>query len=353
MAVRRWLRIAGLGAVVGLTTVALWVTGRDPRLVAVVSNPARVMGTTCTLVAVVPLRRQEAGQRALREAEAALRRVEAHMSTHLDRSELSRLNDAPAGQAVPLSADTLTVLAAARGFSDATEGAFDVTCRPLVELWRDAGRSGSLPSPPAILQARGRSRWDLLELLPDGAVKSNAGTRVDLGGIAKGWGVDQAAEALEQAGVHGAMVEVGGDLRVLGVQPDRALWPVEVRHPFADGILATLQLSQGAVATSGNYARFAVIEGRRFSHIIDPRTGWPADATPSVTVVAPDAMTADAWATALSVLGPAGMARLQGQPAIHAMLITGTPEQCAVHMTPEFGNLLASPPTLPCAAPAS
>lgn len=351
MAARRWLTLAILGAVAGLTAVAVWVTSRDPRLVAVVSNPARVMGTTCTLVAVVPVRRQEAGQRALREAEAALRRVEAHMSTHLERSELSRLNDAPAGQSVSLSADTLAVLAAARSFHAATAGAFDATCRPLVELWRDTARAGSLPAPTAILQARARSRWDLLDLLPEGAVKRGAGVRVDLGGIAKGWGVDQAAEALEQSGVRGGMVEVGGDLRVLGVQPTGAAWPVDVRHPFADGVLTTLRLSGGAVATSGNYARFSVIEGRRYSHIIDPRSGWPADTTPSVTVVAPDAMTADPWATALSVLGPPGLALLAEQPAIHAMLITGTPERCAIHTTPAFGNLLATPPTLPCAAP--
>lgn len=345
---RRWLGVGLVAAVAGVTGAALWVTQRDPRLVAVTAAPAGVMGTSCTLAAVVPLRRQEAARRALHEAEAALRRTEARMSAHLERSELSRLNAAEAGVVVRLSADTMAVLEAARRFHGETDGAFDATCRPLVELWRDAGRAGRLPEPPALLQARGRSRWDLFELHGDGVVKRAAGARIDLGGIAKGWGIDRAMEELERAGVRGAMVEVGGDLRVAGARPDRSPWSVDVRHPFAEGMVATLRLTNGAVATSGNYARFVTIDGRRYSHIVDPRSGWPAEATPSVTVVAPDALTADAWATALSVLGPWGLARLERRVDIHAMLVTGTPESCAVHTTPGFANLLSAPPRLDC-----
>ncbi|HPW54464.1 MAG: FAD:protein FMN transferase [Thermoanaerobaculaceae bacterium] len=345
---RRWLGISLVVAVTGVTVAALWVTQRDPRLVAVTAAPTRVMGTSCTLTAVVPLRRQEAARRAMHEAETVLRRTEAHMSTHLERSELSRLNAAGAGAIVHLSADTMAVLEAARRLHGETEGAFDATCRPLVELWRDAGRAGRLPEPPALLQARGRSRWDLFELRQDGVVKRTAGARVDLGGIAKGWGIDRAIEELERAGVRGALVEVGGDLRVVGTRPDRSPWSVDVRHPFAEGVVATLRLTNGAVATSGNYARFVTIDGRRYSHIVDPRSGWPAESTPSVTVVAPDALTADAWATALSVLGPWGLARLERRVDIHAMLVTGTPESCAVHTTVGFANLLSAPPRLGC-----
>ncbi|HPC83074.1 MAG TPA: FAD:protein FMN transferase [Thermoanaerobaculaceae bacterium] len=346
---RRWFGVGLVAVAVGITAAALWVTQRDPRLVAVSASPARVMGTSCTLAAVVGVRQQEAALRALRAAEAALRRTEAHMSTYLERSELSRLNAAGAGEVVRLSADTMAVLEAARRFHEETDGAFDATCRPLVELWREAGRAGRLPDPPALLQARGRSRWDLFELREDGVVKRAAGARIDLGGIAKGWGIDRAMEELERAGVRGAMVEVGGDLRVVGARPDRSPWSVDVRHPFAEGLLATLRLTNGAVATSGNYARFVTIDGRRYSHIVDPRSGWPAEAAPSVTVVAPDAMTADAWATGLSVLGPWGLARLERRVDIHAMLVTGTPEHCAIHMTPGFAALLAAAPRLDCA----
>lgn len=346
---RRWVAVGAVGIVAVATGAALWITGRDPRLVAVVSNPSRVMGTSCSLVAVVPVRQQERGQRALRGAEAALRRTEARMSVHLERSELSQLNGAAAGALVPLSPETLEVLEAARRFHVASGGTFDVTCRPLVELWKEAGRAGRLPEPPALLLARGRSRWDLLELRPGGAVKRSGGVRVDLGGIAKGWGVDQAIAELERAGARGGLVEVGGDLRVMGTRPDRRPWPVEVRHPFADGVFATLHLTNGAVATSGDYARHVAVEGRRYSHIIDPRSGWPVDAVPSVTVVAPDATTADAWATALSVLGPPGLAMLRPQPTVHAMLVVGTPERCAIHTSSGFVSMLESPPALPCA----
>lgn len=345
---RRWTRIGVVAAVAAVTGAAVWVTRHDPRLVAVAASPARVMGTSCTLVAVVPVRRQEAGLRALGEAEAALRRTEARMSAHLERSELSRLNAAAAGTPVPLSADTLAVLAAARRLHGETEGAFDATCRPLVELWREAGRTGRLPEPPALLRARGRSRWDLFELRQGDAVKRDGAARLDLGGIAKGWGVDRAMEEIQRAGVRGAMVEVGGDLRVAGTRPDLTPWEVDVRHPFRDGVLATLRLTAGAVATSGDYARFVAIGGRRYSHIVDPHTGWPVDGVPSVTVVAADALTADAWATALSVLGPRGLAKLERSAGIHAMLVTGSPEHCAVHTTAGFPGLLAAPLDLDC-----
>lgn len=345
---RRWSGLASVVVLASLTATALWVTQRDPRLVAVTASPQRVMGTSCTLVAVVPVRRQEVALRALGEAEAALRRTEAKMSVHLERSELSRLNAAGASSSVPLSPETLGVLTAARRFWGETDGAFDVTCRPLVELWREAGRTGRLPDPAALLRARGGSRWDLLELHEGGVVKRAASVRVDLGGIAKGCGVDRAIEELQGARVRGAMVEVGGDLRVVGTRPDGSPWEVDVRHPFREGAMATLRLSDAAVATSGNYARFVTVEGRRYSHIVDPRTGWPAESAPSVTVVAPDALTADAWATALSVLGPGGLAKLERSEGVHAMLVTGTPEHCAVHTTEGFARLLAAPPALDC-----
>jgi thiamine biosynthesis lipoprotein len=243
------------------------------------------------------------------------------MSSWIDRSEISRLNAAEANQPVPLSAETLDVLRAARDAQEATGGAFDVTCRPLIELWRDAGESGRRPTDMAIARERVTSNWLGIELSEQVAIKHAATTRVDLGGIAKGYGIDRAIEAMRESGVAGGMVDVGGDLRCFGQPPAGRTWSVQVRDPFADGVLGEFQLEEGAVCTSGGYARFTEIEGRRYGHIIDPRTGRPADNVASVTVVAPTAQTADVWATALSVIGEPGLDMLPDD--LEALLIVG------------------------------
>ncbi len=317
---------------------------------AVVRHPERVMGTSCTLVAVVAANRANLGRLALDRAEAALRGVETRMSNHLERSEVGRLNRAPAGETIALGAETLAVLTAARRLHRETEGAFDVTCRPLLTLWRERAGAGRTPAFDELSAARNQSTWEHLTLLADGARKTSPGVEVDLGGIAKGWGVDAAVGALVAGGCAGGLVEVGGDLRVWGLRPDGGLWPVEVRDPFGGAVMATLRLRDRAVCTSGSYARHVEIDGRRYSHVVDPRTGWPADATPSVTVVARDALTADAWATALSVLGPAGLPLLPDDGSVEALLVTGSLERCDVHLSPGMNSLLDGNIHLACSA---
>lgn len=330
-------------AVVVLTGVGLWKTSgrRPPRRIAVERPCWAVMGTSCTLAAVV-----EPGQRAraedvLERAEAVLRRVEARMSSWLGDSEIGRLNAAEANREVTLSPQTLEVLRIARRAKIDTRRAFDVTCRPLVELWREAGKRGRPPSESELADARAASNWELIELGNTGATKRRATARVDLGGIAKGWAIDRAAEVLRRAGLSGGMVDVGGDLVCFGTPPQGDCWSVEVKHPLGPGHMATLRIPGGAVCTSGGYARFTEIAGKRYSHIIDPRTGRPAEAALSVTVVAADAVTADVWATALSVLGPDGLEQLPD--GVEAMMMVGTREDQQIVCTPGFRDLLEKP----------
>ncbi len=298
------------------------------------------MGTTCTLVAVADDR--ERARDALGRAEAALRRVEALMSTWLADSEASRLNRARAGERVALSSETLAVLQTARQAASQTEGAFDITCGPVIELWREAGRRGRLPSQSEIEQARAASSWRSIELMEGGAAKLVDTVQVDLGGIAKGYGIDRAVEAMRAAGARGGLVDVGGDLRCFGQPPDGSVWTVDVRDPFGEGRLVELGLAGGGVCTSGSYARFVEIEGRRYSHIVDPRSGRPADAIPSVTVIAGTALDADVWATALSVLGAEGLARLPAQ--MEAVVVTGgTPDDRAIVCTPRAREMMRGP----------
>ena len=208
----------------------------------------------------------------------------------------------------------------------------------VIELWREAGVSGSLPVADDVKAARAESGWSHFNLSDDGVVKTKAIAKIDLGGIAKGYAIDLAAGAMRACGVEGGMVDVGGDIRCFGRPADADEWIAQVRDPSGVGALGQFRLGQGAVCTSGDYARFVELDGERYSHIIDPRTGLPAKAS-SVTVVAPDAITADTWATALSVLGPVGLERLpperRGTPRARSIRIT------TVHRHRPFFAILA------------
>ncbi len=336
--------IAGLA---GLTAVAVWITERDrpagPAGTVARREPARVMGTTCRLMVVVPAGRESEAAAALESAEAVLRRLEARLSVHLDDTEISRLNASPPGVEAPLSPETLDLLRLAERGSRDTRNAFDPTCLPLARLWRRAGAEGRAPGAGELLAARAATGWRHFALRDKGAVRDDPAAGLDLGGIAKGHAVDAAAKALRAAGFARGLVQVGGETRCFGPGPDGGPWIVGIRSPFREEVFAELRLENRAVSTSGNYRRFAVIDGRRRSHIVDPRTGEPADAVPSATVTAPTALEADLWATALSVLGPAGLDLLPREAGLEALLITGPAEAPKIHATAGFGAFLARP----------
>ena len=245
----------------------------------------------------------EAAQQMTADVIPQVERVNALMSTYKPDSEISRLNAAGADEPVALSPPTMTVLREAIRFSRLTDGAFDVTYSPLRDLWRAAQREGKPPTEEQIRRALLAVGSDKLLLTEDTARFTADGMSVDLGGIAKGFAIDQAVETLAAAGVESAMVDIGGDMRLIGRREDGEKWKVLVRDPREDEHEPIyLHLADVAVATSGDYARYFRVGDERFSHIVDPRTGRPVGSVPSATVVAPDATTADALATAVSVL---------------------------------------------------
>jgi thiamine biosynthesis lipoprotein len=347
----RW-RLAAIGALALLAAFAAWQSAplSAPANPALGAEPARIMGTTCRLLAVPPRAASGAAasataSRALRDAEAALRAVEAEMSTWIEDTPLSRLNHASVGERVALPPSTVAVLRASEDAFRATGGAFDATRRPVIELWRTAGQRRIAPTAAEIRAAQARSSWAALRLDDGGATKRSGGVELDVGGIAKGWGIDRAVDAMKAAGAAGGLVDVGGDLRVFGASGTPGPWRVQVQNPFEAGTILALDLTEGAICTSGDYFRFVEIDGRRFSHIIDPRTGYPAAAVHSATVLAPDATSADVWATALSVLGPEGLRRL---PAGHeAMLIVGERAAPRAIATPGFRARVVEGPPYP------
>jgi len=326
-----------------VAAISLWKRP-DASFQVLEHRPQAVMGTATRLLVVPPPGDVPRGEATLSSAERELRRVEALMSVRLDISEISRLNQAAAGDFVPLSTDSVAVLMAARQAHDATHGAFDVTLGPLIKLWREGAVNGVEPAAERLQAARDSSKWSLLQIRDDGAVKAGDGLQVDLGGIAKGYAIDRGIAAMRNLGMRGGVVDVGGDVRAFGTFDGERGWPVDILDPFSpDGRLGRFSLRDKAVCTSGDYARTIKIRGAKFSHIIDPRSLRPAAFVPSVSVIADTAMEADAWATAMSVLGPEeGFALLP--PELDALMVVGTEGDYRVLATEGFARYLTERP---------
>ena len=308
-----------------------------------VKNSRSVMGTFAEVTAFAADR--ATAQQAVEAAYARLADVNALMSDYLADSEVGQLNALKAGDSLVVSPETIRCLERAAEISQLSSGAFDVTCRPLVRLWKQAGKENRLPREAALRDTLARVGWQKLKLDPatHAVTPMVDGMQIDLGGIAKGYALDLAAEALRSAGATSGLVNVGGDVRALGPQADGQPWRIGVKHPFEAGLFCTLGLAAGAVATSGVQQRFTEIEGRRHSHIIDPRTGRPAEQAPSVTVIAPDGLTADAWATVFSILSVAEGQALLDQKVVtelEVLWITGDVEHVVVTQTPGFARYI-------------
>ena len=260
-----------------------------------------------------------------RACQSILKDLENRLSIYDPESEISRLNAAAGGPAVAVSPPTRRVLEMSRDCAEKSEGRFDVTVAPLVELWGFHG--GELTSPPdgrAISNALELVGYRGLRLSDNGARLELAGMRVDLGGIAKGFAVDRCFEELRRMGARNVMVNLGGNLRCGGCARPGKPWRIGVRDPFdRTRIAGRLHLTGGmAVATSGDYERFVELDGERYAHIIDPCTGRPVRGTAAVTVVSTNAARADAMSTALFVAGTdAAQSVLARVPGCHALII--------------------------------
>lgn len=232
-------------------------------------------------------------------------------STYSETSEISRLNQAPVAQAQPLSAEMLQVLLAAVQVYEASEHAFDISVAPLVNVWGfgpAAGEQG-IPDPLAIAAAMAMPGMSALELnSADATMVKLQNVQLDLSGIAKGYAVDRVADLLLTRGETDFLVEIGGEIRAQGWRADKQPWTLAIEKPQVGKRAVFTTISNHglplAVAGSGDYRNYRIVAGMRYSHEIDPRTGYPVQhQLAAVTVVASTAMLADAWATALMVLG--------------------------------------------------
>lgn len=262
------------------------------------------MGTTYNVVAVNTAGASEAD--AQLKIDAALTLVNQQMSNWDTGSEISKFNAFNGNSAVSVSEDLSTVMAAAQQVHEQSAGRFDTTMGALIELWGfGANGTTQVPTDDAILAAQARAG----QTIKSGAgmlQKTQADTQVYLSAIGKGFGADKVGAALESLGIQDYMIEIGGDLYAAGKNPDGLPWQIGIEKPAAlsGGVMDVVGISGLGLASSGDYRNYFEKDGQRFSHVIDPVTGRPiTHTTASATVLAENAMLADAWATAMLVLG--------------------------------------------------
>lgn len=269
------------------------------------------MGTTYHLKIFVPPESKLNTDEISKQVSASLDKIDRLMSTYKEDSEVSRFNALPSNQWLPISEPTYHVINAAVRYSAMSDGAFDITVGKLVNLWGFGPtiNVNAIPDAKNIDRLRNKIGYTKLRMRPDPMeiLKESDAIYIDLSAIAKGYAVDAVAVVLEQNALHNYMVEIGGEIRTSGHKQTGQPWSIGIESPVTDqrSVQKVLHLQQSAMATSGDYRNYFEHNGQRFSHTIDPRTGYPiTHKLASVTVLAETCMDADALATLLTVLGP-------------------------------------------------
>lgn len=261
-----------------------------------------------------------------------LRRIERLMTPYTATSDIGKTNASAASRAVPVSAETFNLIATAQAYSALSNGAFDITFAAVGHLYDLRNRVH--PTAQQISEALPAVGYRQLQL--DASQRTlrfaHPRMRIDLGGIAKGYAVDNAAAALRRHGIQSALIMAGGDTAVLGSKQGKP-WRIGIRDPRnPDALVGALPVVDAAVSTSGDYERFFIQDGVRYHHILDPTTGHSATACQSVTIVGPNGTTTDALSTTVFVLGPEkGMALVEQLPGIEAVIIDAQGKQ---HVSP-------------------
>lgn len=266
-----------------------------------VKGTGLAMGTTASIT-VIEENTQKA-KKAIENAFDEIDRVEGLMSTEKETSEIYALNH-NGTEWINLSSETLRILKKAKKYSGLTDGRFDPTAKPLVDLWMEKTKKrGKMPDPDELSEGLKLVDWRNL-VIDENAGRARfrrEGMKVTLGGIAKGYAIDRACKVISESGMRQALVDIGGDIRAIG---DRA-WTIAIQDPRKeDEILGKIKLENRAIATSGDYRRYFFLGSERIHHIINPKTGRPADKSISVTVIAENCVAADGLSTGLFVAGP-------------------------------------------------
>ncbi|MFB0527185.1 MAG: FAD:protein FMN transferase [bacterium] len=277
-------------------------------------------------------KRKAEAEKTISSSMEEIRRVEQKMSCFLPGSEVSRINNEAflegkkgstlAESWIPISDELFSLLEESVLLSKLTKGSFDITISPLWKIWKFEGENLEVPGKGEIERALKLVDYNNM-ILQNGKINfARKGMSIDLGGIAKGYAVDAAVRILKEKNMNSAIVNAGGDMYVLGRKQGKP-WRIGIRHPRREGeILATIEVEDEAIVTSGDYERFFFSGGKRYHHIINPRTGYPADKCQSVTIVAKEATFADGLATGIFVLGPKeGMALIENSEGVEGVIV--------------------------------
>ncbi len=325
----RWKKVRVLRAL-SVAALSMWALAAgaepDPRTGDhLVERSRKVMGTMVSITVWTSQDVQTVA--AIDEALAEFERLDRLMTTWTRTSDVSRIN-AAAGNGKPIRVAPEVFACIARGVegSRVSEGAFDLTVGAFAGVWKfDEDNDGTIP--PGELVEERRALVDWRDIVLDRKARTvrlrRPGQKITLGGIAKGYAVDRAAAILQRRGLVDFIVQAGGDLFVSGQRGDRR-WRVGIRDPRGprEAFFAALEIKDHTFSTSGDYERFTVKDGRRYHHILDPRTGYPAMAARSVTVLAPDATTAEVLSKTLFIWGPArGLELVEKLPDVEAVIV--------------------------------
>jgi thiamine biosynthesis lipoprotein len=278
-----------------------------------------------------------------------LQRIDALLSNYRPDSTLERFNAARSTDPIEVPAELVRLLGLAKGIHDASGGCFDPTVRPLVRVWGFDGDDPAVPTEAAIGAAREAVGLHKLELVDATRVrKAHPELAIDMSSIGQGYAAGQLAALLERHGGSGYLAEIGGEIVAHGRKPDGSVWRIGVENPLGGQVGPALRIPEEAataVITSGSYRQYFEAEGRRFGHIIDPRSGWPVTHDLlSVTVVGTDAATSAAWGTALLCLGPTEGALVAERENIAALFWVGDDDRAVLERSPAFPEELLDGP---------
>ena len=278
-----------------------------------------LMDTYCTIQ--VPGTAEVAG--AISNAFARMQDIDRRFNALNSSSPVYRFNQS----GTPIEdGDIVDLVRTALDVSERTDGAFDITVYPLVEEWGFYGRTPQVPDRARLEAARSKVGWRNLAIEDGKVVRRRDDVRIDLGAIAKGYAVGEAARVLKAAGIRSALVDASGDIYAYG-RIDGRPWRVGIRNPRGAGIIGTIELSDQSVATSGDYERYFERDGVRYHHLLDPHTGFPARGAISVSIVSSNATLADAWSTGVFVLGPErGLSLVERLPGVEAFTVRASGE---------------------------
>jgi len=295
-------KIVVFTALVGIVFLLYWQRGQGLERF---EDSRFALGTLCTITLVTDQTEQQA-KALFEDGFAEIDRLDRVFSRYRDDSEVAKINQSRESR-IPVSSELFTVLQQGQKIQEETDGAFDVRTLPLTHFWKERERLKQWPSDQEIQNVVKQVQGAKVELLQQEKVLlKNSRLSLDLGGIAKGYIIGRVADVLKDKGIANAMINIGGDVYAMGVTEHQKPWRVGIESPENPGfILKAISLLNRAVVTSGDYQRFFQIDGRKYSHIFDPRTGRPVEGSLSVTLIGEDIVRVDALATAVSVMGPA------------------------------------------------